>query len=395
VDRGIRLGSVFGIDVSLDYSWFLIFVLITAGLSFALFPQFIPGYDAISYLALGLVTSLLFFGSVFFHEMMHSLVAKSHGMNIEGIRLMLFGGVSQLTEEPRTPGVEFKMAIAGPLSSILLGGFFLGLSFAGAWLDLDRLVLVPMFWLGYINIVLGIFNLLPGYPLDGGRVLRSVIWHFTDNLRRATLIASGFGKGLAYLMILGGIIGPFIGNASLLWFILLGWYLLRSAETGYQQVVFGEAIEGMKVNKAMTENPETVNPDLSIEQVVKEHFMQHQWTAYPVVENDHVEGMITINNLEELPRKSWKRKRVRDVMKPLSTDFVTSPDEEVSSVIPKLVYKAEGRMLVMKGEHLEGILTENDINRAIYEKLNGERGQEKDKSERKNRSENDEQRPAA
>jgi len=373
MNGGVRIGRVFDIEVSLSYSWFLIFALVTFGLAAILFPQAIPGLSSPAYAFLGAITSLLFFGSVLFHEMMHSLVAKRHGLPIEGITLVIFGGVSQLSEEPQDPSVEFKMAIAGPLSSIFLGVVFLGVFFIARQFALSTIILAPSLWLGYINVVLGIFNLLPGFPLDGGRVLRAAIWYFTGNLKRATGIAAGFGKGLAFSMMLLGIFGIFSGNIGLLWFMVLGWVLLKAADAGYYQVIFREALEGVKVGQAMTENPETVDPDINIEAMVKDHFMQHRWIAYPVVEDGDVMGMITIKSLENVPRRSWRRKRVRDVMRPLSLDIVTQPEAEVTDVLPKLNTRAEGRMLVMKGGRLVGLLTKTDVNRAILRRLQPER----------------------
>lgn len=365
MNGGIRLGKIFDITITLDYSWFIIFAIITFGLSFSLFPQLIPGLGLATYVLIGAITSILFFASVLFHEMMHSLVAKRNGLEIEEIRLLIFGGVSEIQEEPPTPGVEFRMALAGPISSIFLGAAFLGLFFAGRGIGLAPTITIPAFWLGYINIILGIFNLLPGFPLDGGRVLRSAVWYFTGNLRRATGIAAGFGKGLAYLMIAVGILGLLVGVFNLIWFALLGWYLLRAAEAGYQVVVFHEALEGVKVSQIMTENPETVDPDINIEEMVGQHFMKHNWVAYPVVEDEKPVGMITIKSIQNLPRSEWKDRLVRDVMRPLSPNITTDPDIEIFNVLPKLSIKAEGRMLVIKGESLVGILTETDVNRAL------------------------------
>jgi len=365
----IKLGRIYDIEISLDYSWFIIFAIITFGLSFALFPQLIPGLTSITYVTIGVITSLLFFGSVLFHELMHSIVAKRNGMEIEGITLLLFGGVSRIAEETRSPWIEFKMAFAGPLSSIFLGGVFLGVYFAGLSLGLGPVFIIPLFWLGAINIVLGLFNLLPGFPLDGGRVLRSAIWYFTGSLRRATSIAAGFGKGLAYLMIFVGVFGPLVGVFGLIWFIFLGWYLLRAAQVGYQQVIFHEALEGVRVGQIMTENPETIDADESVNEAVESHFVKHDWVAYPVVRNGKTIGMITTKGIQDLPRPRWSDTRVAEVMRPLSPDIVTRPDAEVYNIIGKLATKAEGRMLVMEDNRLVGIVTEADVNRAVVRRL--------------------------
>ncbi len=382
MNGGIKIGKVYGIEVSLDYSWFLIFALITFGLASALFPQLIPGQTTVVYIVMGVVTSLLFFGSVLLHEIMHSIVAKSYGMTVEGIRLMLFGGVSQITEEPPTPRSEFWMAAAGPLSSLVIGGIFLGFFFVGRAAGWNPIANVPLFWLGYVNLLLGVFNLIPGFPLDGGRVLRSIVWHVSKDVRYATGVATGLGKGFAYLMIVVGIAGPFIGNSSLLWFVLIGWYLLRAAQQSYYQAIAQHAMEGIKVGQAMTENPSTVPPDITIESMVKDYFMQHRWVAYPVVQDSSVQGVITINSIKDVPRRSWGRKHVSDVLRPLSTDIVASPDNEVSDVMPKLTTKAEGRLLVMKGGHLIGILTRTDVARAVAKRLRREAEEEEREQKR-------------
>jgi len=370
VNSGIRLGRIFGIEITLDYSWFLIFALITFALSFSLFPQLVPGLSTGAYVLIGFITSILFFASVLFHEIMHSVVAIRNGIQVSGIRLLIFGGVSQLSEEPDTPSVEFKMALAGPLSSLVLGMAFLGSSVLSRRFGLPATVTAPAFYLGYINVLLGVFNLLPGFPLDGGRVLRSIIWYFTGNLRRSTSIAATLGRGIAYTMIFIGIAGPFFtNNLSLIWFILLGWYLLRAAQAEYQQVLYHEALENVKVSEIMTPDPETVSPDVSVQGLVEEHFLKHNWVAYPVVENGTVQGMVTLKSVQNLPRSEWNTTRIGAIMRPLSSDIVTQPDAEVLDILQKLVTKAEGRMVVVQDGRLVGILTGTDVTRATIRRL--------------------------
>jgi len=301
---------------------------------------------------------------------MHSVVAIRNGIQVSGIRLLIFGGVSQLSEEPDTPSVEFKMALAGPLSSLVLGMAFLGSSVLSRRFGLPATVTAPAFYLGYINVLLGVFNLLPGFPLDGGRVLRSIIWYFTGNLRRSTSIAATLGRGIAYTMIFIGIAGPFFtNNLSLIWFILLGWYLLRAAQAEYQQVLYHEALENVKVSEIMTPDPETVSPDVSVQGLVEEHFLKHNWVAYPVVENGTVQGMVTLKSVQNLPRSEWNTTRVGAIMRPLSSDIVTQPDAEVLDILQKLVTKAEGRMVVVQDGRLVGILTGTDVTRATIRRL--------------------------
>jgi Zn-dependent protease/CBS domain-containing protein len=369
MNGGIRLGKILGFEISLDYSWFVIFALIIYLFSFSVFPQLVPGLGLTTYLIVGVITAILFFGSVLFHELMHSLVARVYGINIAGIRLMIFGGVSQISEEPPTPGIEFKMAVVGPLSSIILGAVFLGIYLAGRQFGFISYVNAAAFYLGYVNVFLGVFNLLPGFPLDGGRVFRSIVWYFTGDLKRATGIASGIGKGIAYAMIFFGLLGLLAGNASLLWLALIGWFLLRAAEAEYQEVVYHEALRGVKVGQIMTQNPVSVDPDLTIEDVVRNYFYKNDWVAYPVVKNGDIKGMINLKRVQGLKKENWANTRVGDIMRPLSPDIVTDPDVEVFDILPKLVTMADGRMLVIKEGLLVGILSSADVNRAIIRRL--------------------------
>lgn len=370
MNGGIRLGKIFGFEITLDYSWFIIFAIITLALSFSLFPQLLPGLTSATYVVIGIITSILFFASVLFHEMVHSLIARRYGITIAGIRLMVFGGVSQISQEPKTPGVEFFMAVAGPLSSILLGIVFIALYLLGQSIGFSRVIFVPAYWLGYINIFLGIFNLLPGFPLDGGRVFRAAIWYFTGNLRRATSIAAGVGRGIAYLMIFIGIAGPFLlGNLSFVWFILLGWFLLRAAEAEYQQVILHDALEGVKVREVMTQNPETIDANATVEEAVRTHFALHNWVVYPVIEDGNTVGLISIKTIQHIPRSQWGSTRIKDVMRKLSSAIVTGPDAEVFDILPKLSTMADGRMLVMEDGRLVGLLTGTDVTRAIIRRL--------------------------
>lgn len=370
VNSGIRLGRIFGIEITLDYSWFLIFILITFALSFSLFPQLVPRLPVGTYIIIGFITSILFFASVLFHEVMHSVVALRNGIRVSGIRLLIFGGVSQLSDEPDTPGVEFRMALAGPLSSIVLGVAFLGIWIFGRRFGFPATVSAPAFYLGYINVLLGVFNLLPGFPLDGGRVLRSAIWYFTGNLRRSTSIAATLGRGIAYTMIFIGIAGPFFtNNLSLIWFVLLGWYLLRAAQAEYQQVLYHEALEDVKVSEIMTPDPETTRPDISVQELVQEHFLKHNWVAYPVVNDGEILGVVTLKSVQNLPRSEWNTTRAGAIMRPLSSDIVAQPDTPVLDILQKLATKAEGRMLVVQDGRLVGILTGTDVTRAIIRRL--------------------------
>jgi Zn-dependent protease len=369
MDGNIKIGRLFGIPISINYSWIVIFLLI----SWALFFQFSTSYPVLgtsTHLVMGFLTSVLFFSSVLFHEMTHSLIARHYGVPIIAINLWVFGGMAQMSDEPKTPAIEFIMSIAGPFSSFFLGGAFAVLARFFRLLDFGPAFFGPAFWLSYINMLLGAFNLLPGFPLDGGRVLRSVVWYFTGSIRRATKVASLGGKTIAYLLIGGGFVFLLtLGNIGGLWFILLGWVLLQAAESGYRQVVLKQALEGVRVMEVMTESPSTVNSEMMLDTLVHDYFMRYRWGAFPVVDNETVKGLITLHDVREVSRDEWPSRRVSEIMRPLTSDIVTQPLEKLTDVLPRLESKAGGRMLVLKDGHLVGILTRTDVSRFIKFRL--------------------------
>jgi Zn-dependent protease len=224
---GIPIGKVFGISLKLHYSWFFIFALVTWALAGSYFPSTYPSWSLSARIIAGVITSFLFFGSVLAHELMHSIVSQRQGIPVQSITLFIFGGVSQITEEPKQPKDEFRMAIAGPLTSLLIGGILFGVYFA--WHGTDsfpvQFITAIAYWLGYINLVLGVFNLIPGFPLDGGRVFRSLLWWRSGNLRSATKVASNIGRIVGFLFIFVGIWLIFTGNwINGIWLALIGWF---------------------------------------------------------------------------------------------------------------------------------------------------------------------------
>ena len=271
---GIPIGRFFGITVKLHWSWFIIFFLITWMLATDYFPSFeeYESWSTATRWVLGAVTSILFFASVLAHELAHSLVAKAGGLKVSAITLFLFGGVSQLTEEPKSPGKEFTMAVAGPATSLAIGGACLGIVFA------TRNSVSPVtgmaLWLGYLNISLAAFNMIPGFPLDGGRVLRSVIWWRSHNLRRSTRIASIVGRVFGFLFIVGGIALIFTDYWSNgLWLALIGWILENAAAGSYRQVALQDLLRGHKVSEVMTRDCPAVPSTITVEQLVNDYIL--------------------------------------------------------------------------------------------------------------------------
>ena len=252
---GVPIGKAFGIQLRLHYSWFFIFALVTFALAYLYFPDVYEDWGLSARIAAGLITSVLFFASVLVHELMHSIVSQRQGIPVQSITLFIFGGVSQITSEPKQPGDEFRMAIVGPLSSLVLGGVFLGIYFQLRNVDTFAAQFVTgiVQWLGIINLFLGAFNLIPGFPLDGGRVLRSLIWWRTGNLRNATRIASNAGRAVGFIFIFVGIYFIFTGNLfNGIWLALIGWFLESAAVGSYQQLLMQEMLRGHVASEVMT-----------------------------------------------------------------------------------------------------------------------------------------------
>jgi Zn-dependent protease/predicted transcriptional regulator len=376
---GFRVGRIFGINIRVDWSWLLIFFLTTWNLGTA-FSGLHPGWGPVLSWGLGAVAALLFFASVLVHEMAHSLVAKSRGIPVRSITLHLFGGISNIQKEPDSPGGEFLMAILGPISSFAIGGGLLLIAVmlagpAGALQDPNKIlkglgpVLTLLFWLGSVNVTVGAFNLIPGFPLDGGRVVRSILWAITKNLRRATRWASWMGRGIAWLMILAGIAMtfgvsiPFFGTGlgSGLWLTFIGWFLNNASTQSYRQVVIEDVLEDVPVERMMRTNPPTCSADCSVSRLVHDHIMQSDDQAFPIVEAGRLVGLVALEDVRKVPRDAWGETTVRQIMTP-ATDLVTvSPDEDAAEALNKLMGRDVRQLPVVRDGELVGLLRRRDI----------------------------------
>ena len=362
---GINLFKIAGIQINLDFSWFIIFLLVLWSLSAGYFPRQFPDQSAQIYWSAGLVATLLFFFSVLFHEMSHSLMAKRCGIDIPEIKLFIFGGVAKLSEESKNPVTEFKIAVVGPLSSFVLAIFFwifhkiLGsLNFTLAQAITGYLV--------WINMALGIFNLLPGFPLDGGRILRALIWYKTGSLATATRWASDVGKGLAVaLMVLGAIqifAGMLVGG---LWLIFIGMFLRGVAEGGYQEVLIRQSLEDVQVHQVMIEDVVTVQPDLTAESLVSSYFLKYGFKGFPVIENGKVTGVISLAEIKNIDRSQDQTTRVADIMQPLDDSMVVSPDTSLVIAMRKMLTENFARLLVIENDRLLGMITKTGLMRFL------------------------------
>jgi Zn-dependent protease/predicted transcriptional regulator len=359
---GFRLGSVIGFDIRIDFSWFIIFFLILWSFTMAVFPAQLPGLSSNVYLAMGLSGALLFFISLLLHELSHSVVARAKGIPVEGITLFLFGGVAQTKSEARSAGDEFQIAFVGPLMSFALGALFFVAAGVARAAGIHPSVVEVSRYLGLLNIVLATFNLLPGFPLDGGRVLRAIVWKVTGDITRATQIASAAGQLLGFLLVLFGLWQVFTTNLmSGLWLVLIGWFLRNAALGAYRQHLTQEALVDATARETMTAAPETVSPDITLDELANQHFLRRRFVAFPVADGDVPLGIVTLNQLKEVPREDWPHRTARDVMTPAAEPIVVRPDEPLVNVVEKLRESPVRRLLVVRDGHLEGIITASDI----------------------------------
>lgn len=357
-----KIGSISGIDIEINYTWFVIFFLVAAALSFAYFPTVYPQLPVSVNVINGVITALLFFGSVLFHELMHSSVALRNGLNIKKITLFIFGGVSQMDEEPPTAGIEFRMAIAGPLSSIVLAFVFGGIFFALTSAGTSAAFFAPFGWLALINFMLGIFNLVPGFPLDGGRVFRSIIWAWTKDLTKATKIASRFGQFFAYSLIVFGLVMIFRGFLDGLWLILIGWFLNNAARGSYQQLLLRTQLGDVSVENLMIKDVQTVDPEINLQNLVDDYFMRLKTGCFPVVEQSgKLLGIVNLSDVRSISKDKWAVTHTKDVVEPVPADRVISSKDEAITALMQMSQENKRQLFVVDNNQLVGEVHRRDI----------------------------------
>jgi Zn-dependent protease/CBS domain-containing protein len=360
--RGFRLGRVFGFEIRIDSSWFILFALILWTFSSIVFPQQAPGREPLLYFGMGLAGTLLFFVSLLLHEIAHSLVARAKDIPVDGITLFLFGGMAHTRKEAETPGDEFLIAGAGPVMSVAIALVLGGLWYLGAGAGMDPVILAVLQYIAILNVVLAVFNLLPGFPLDGGRLFRAIVWKATGDVHRATRVASMGGRLLAYLLMGLGLLSAFGGNVlGGLWMVFIGWFLRNAAISSYQQHMLLSVLSGVRAGQAMTPDPDTVPADATVRELADEYFMRRRYSSYPVVDAGRVTGMVTLHAVREVPREEWDLRTARDIMIPATGDVVVRPDDRMLDVMDRLRESQARRVLVMRDGQLLGIITPSDI----------------------------------
>jgi len=357
---GIKLGKIIGIPIRLDYSWFIIFGLISFSLSFQFSAP--PSTPIAEALLLGLFTTLLFFGSVLLHELAHSYVAIHRGLPVAGITLFVFGGVSLLEEEPKSPRVEFQMAVVGPLTSLLIA--FLLFPIARFLLPYQSQSWKVVTFLWEINLALGIFNLLPGFPLDGGRILRSIVWYFTGSLHKATRAASSSGQAFGYLLIAMGIINFFRGGEFMMngiWFAFIGWFLLNAAQQAYQQLLAQETFFGVKVGQLPLSPILDIQPDMSVQAFVDEYLLRHSENLFPILVGGEFIGAVGLKEVQELARDKWATTAVKDIARHTCENDVIGDNGEAWEAVQRLGHNECECLFVMHEQQLQGVLTRANL----------------------------------
>jgi Zn-dependent protease/predicted transcriptional regulator len=361
----VKIGKIHGISIELNYSWFLIFFLITWSLANGYLPIEYPHQSSSFYWFVGAASALFLYVSILIHELAHSAIALRSGIGIKNITLHFFGGVSQIQEESSDPRTEATMAIVGPISSIVIGVSLLTIDYL-LGPGLPDIIEALLRYGGFVNVALAIFNLIPAFPMDGGRVLRAIFWSRSNNLIKATRIASGISNIISIIFMLLGFLALFsLGTLDGLWLVFIGLFINGASKMGLSQTIISEALGERTVESIMTKDVKTLDPDISLKQAVKEWFSVYKHQGYPVVENDDVIGLIAISDVRDVTSEERETVKVRDVMKKKDELHTVSPDDKASDALMKMATKNVGRLPVIENGKLVGIISRSDISRTI------------------------------
>lgn len=363
MNANINLGKIWGIPIGLNVSWFLIFLLLTFSLSAGYFPTQYPDLGFVGYLILGMITTILFFGSVLAHELGHAFLALRNQIPVNGITLFIFGGVAKISREPRTPGAEFRIAIAGPVVSMALAGLFGLLYLLEATIPY---LAAPAYYLMRINFILAVFNLIPGFPLDGGRVLRSIIWKLSGSYERATRISSIGGQIVAFAFIGFGIFQFFSGQVfNGLWLGLIGWFLQNAAASAYAQVNVQKSLSGVTVSQAMQRDLLTVPPLTPVSYLVEGYVLGAGKTSFLVVDGVQTLGIVTLQEIMAIPQARWRYITAQQIMVPLQRLAKVEADAELLTALEKLSNGETSHLTVMDQDMLVGVLSRDQVLRYL------------------------------
>jgi Zn-dependent protease/predicted transcriptional regulator len=368
----LNIGRIIGIPVRIHYTLWFVLLLIAWSLAEGYMPQHYPTLSRTTDWAIGIASAIILFVSVFLHELSHSYIAKKNGLPIKRITLFFFGGVSEMGEEPKDPALEVRMAAAGPLTSFLIAGVL------GAFWKLTDVVNGPspgpltpiiatLWYATLLNGVLGAFNLIPAFPLDGGRVLRGSLWNRSKNLLNATANATRVSEAISLLMMAVGlffvVFGDFVNG---LWIIFLGWFIRSGAETSLRQTRLTESLGDVKVGDIMTRDLLSVSPEVSVQQLVSDYFLVHPHGGYPVVSNGKLVGVVTMSSVRSIPREKRDYERVSEAMVPFERTVTVSPTTSAVEALRLMAKNGIGRLVVMDGDKIAGIVTRGDLMKMMH-----------------------------
>lgn len=368
--KSVQLFTLLGFKVKVDFSWVFLALLIAWSLAQGYFPGLYAGLPPATYWWMGIASTIGVFFSIVFHEFAHSIVARRYGLPIRGITLFLFGGVAEMEEEPRSAKAEFFMAIAGPIASVILAGVFYGVAAMLSRFDQPEVVSGVFRYLGFLNGLLAGFNLIPAFPLDGGRVLRAFLWARTGDLTKATKIAARSGSIFGLVLIGYGVITAVSGGLTVgIWYVLIGLFLRGAADASYYRVITDKTLAGEPVSKFMTADPVTVSPDTTLRQFVDDRVYRYYHEMFPVMESDTLRGCMTVNRLKDIDHALWEHKTVGDAMLGCSDDTVIEEDTDAMTALSRMQQSGRSRMMVTRKGSLVGVIAMKDLMRLVTLRL--------------------------
>jgi Zn-dependent protease/CBS domain-containing protein len=368
--RSLTLFELLGFKIRVDASWVLLALLITWSLARGFFPASYPGLPVAIYWWMGIAGMIGLVFSLILHELSHSVVARRYGMPIRGITLFIFGGVAEMEDEPPNAKAEFLMAIAGPIMSFALALAFYGVSVLGQAQGLPQPALGVTRYLAYLNALLATFNLLPAFPLDGGRVLRSGLWHWKGDMRWATRVAANVGTGFAFVLMALGVASVLTGNfVGGMWWFLIGMFLHAAARGSYMQLMTRRALEGEPVRRFMSADPVTVPPDETLRELVEDFMYRHHHDLFPVTEDGRLVGCVSVREVKSVPRERWGHVRVREIATACSADNTIGPEEDAVKALALMQRTGNARLMVVERGRLIGILALKDLLRFLSLKI--------------------------
>ena len=356
------IGKIKGIIIEVNISWFIIFSLVTYSLATSYFPVSYPGFSMPTNWLLGCIIAVLFFVSVLLHELSHSLVSKRLGIPVNKITLFIFGGIAQIDKEPDTPDDELKISIAGPAMSLVLFALFMLLAKILNLFGASQVVVVALSYLSSANLLLTIFNLIPAFPMDGGRVLRSIIWRVTGDLQKATKYSTSLGTLFGNFFIILGVFVAFNGNLlSGIWLAFIGWFIIQLAQSNYQTVVIKNIFDKIYIREFMTSNVTTVDYSISVQELIENYFYKYKFIIFPVKRNDEIVGVVSVETVKDIDKELRAKTTVGSIAIPINPDLTVSSGDNVSKAMTKLYKNGIGRVLVMDQGNLIGIISSTDI----------------------------------